>query len=62
MGPEDRPEREPSEDELREEDVSAGDRLDDRVAEGEGLPRHAEPDDILPPADAPEPDLDAPGS
>lgn len=27
-----------SEDELREEDVTAGDRLDDRVSESEGLP------------------------
>lgn len=59
MGPD---EREP--DELREEDVTAGDRLDDRVSEGEGLPPsrdeldepavHREPDDILPPGD---PDL-----
>jgi hypothetical protein len=31
-------EREPTDDELREEDVTAGDRLDDRVSEGDGLP------------------------
>lgn len=27
---------------LREQDVSAGDRLDDRVSEGEGLPGDSE--------------------
>lgn len=33
------PNARPVEDEpLREEDVTAGDRLDDRVSEGEGLP------------------------
>lgn len=32
------PRETPAEDELREEDVTAGDRLDDRVSEGEGLP------------------------
>lgn len=36
MGPEDR-EREPSDDELREEDVTLGDRLDDRVSESDEL-------------------------
>lgn len=55
MGPE---ELEPTEGELREENVHAGDRLDDRVSEGEGLAPdpdtvHSEADDILPPADAP---------
>lgn len=29
---------------LREDDVTAGDRLDDRVSEGEGLPDDDEPD------------------
>lgn len=31
--------------ELREEDVGQGDRLDDRVQEGEGLPGEDEADD-----------------
>lgn len=37
------PNARPVEDEpLREEDVTAGDRLDDRVSEGEGLPESDE--------------------
>lgn len=38
---------------LREDEVTAGDRLDDRVREGEGLPGRVEDGEEFPPIDRP---------